>query len=144
VLKIFNLNGRMLQIRSNQMTTSTSTKQSVMRFELSKFQSGTLKLTCNSRVHEPQICIVNHDHSAVTHGLTLISSCKDRIKAISEKKNFQAQDSSSYFHENPCKATYPDCTKYSQVDRLAKKDSLGIDHHLHQNQSRRYFSKTCP
>jgi hypothetical protein len=29
------------------------------------FQFGTLKLTCNSRVHEQQIHIVNHDHSAV-------------------------------------------------------------------------------
>jgi hypothetical protein len=36
-----------------------------MSFELSGFQSNTMKLSCNSRVHEPQICIVIHDHYAV-------------------------------------------------------------------------------
>jgi hypothetical protein len=65
VLKIFNLNGGSLQIRSKRRTTDASTKQQGMSFELSEFQFGTLKLTCNSRVHEPHICIVNHDHSAV-------------------------------------------------------------------------------
>jgi hypothetical protein len=65
VLKIINLNCRSLQIRSKQRTTSKSTKQQEMSFELSEFQFGTLKLTCNLRVHEPQIRIVNHDHIAV-------------------------------------------------------------------------------
>jgi hypothetical protein len=36
-----------------------------MSFELSEFQPGTIKLTCNLIVHEPRIRIVNHDHSAV-------------------------------------------------------------------------------
>jgi hypothetical protein len=65
VLKIFNLNGRSLQIRSKHKITSTSTKQSGMSFELSEFQSSTLKQTSNMTMHEPHIRIVNHDHSAV-------------------------------------------------------------------------------
>jgi hypothetical protein len=36
-----------------------------MSSELSEFQSGTIKQTSNMRMHEPQIRIVNYDHSAV-------------------------------------------------------------------------------
>jgi hypothetical protein len=63
VLKIFNLNGSSLQIRSKQRTTIVGTKKCGMSFELSEFQSGTMKQTSNMRVNEPQIRIVNHDHS---------------------------------------------------------------------------------
>jgi hypothetical protein len=63
VLKIFNLNGSSLQIKSKQQTTSAGTQKCGMSFELSEFQSGTIKQTSNMRVNEPQIRIVNHDHS---------------------------------------------------------------------------------
>jgi hypothetical protein len=65
VLKIIYLNGRSLQVRSKQRTASASTSQQGTSFELSEFQLGTIKLTCNLRVHEPHICIVKHDHIAV-------------------------------------------------------------------------------
>jgi hypothetical protein len=65
VLKIFNLNGWSLQIRSKQGTSGASTKQCGIRFELSEFQPVSIKQTSNIRMHEPQICIVNHNHSAV-------------------------------------------------------------------------------
>jgi hypothetical protein len=45
---------------------STSNKQRGTSFDLSEFQFGAIKLTCNSRVHEPHIHIVNDDHRAVT------------------------------------------------------------------------------
>jgi hypothetical protein len=63
VFKILNLNDRNLQIRSKHRATSASTQKCGMSFELSKFQPGTIKQTSNMRVNEPQICIVNHDHS---------------------------------------------------------------------------------
>jgi hypothetical protein len=63
VFKIFNLNGSSLQIRSKQRTTSAGTQKCEMSFELSEFQSGTIKQTSNMRVNESQIHIVNHDHS---------------------------------------------------------------------------------
>jgi hypothetical protein len=63
VLKIFNLNDSSLQIRSKQRTTSASTQKCGTSFELSEFQSGTIKQTSNMRVNEPQIRIVNYDHS---------------------------------------------------------------------------------
>jgi hypothetical protein len=64
VLKIFNLNGSSLQIRFKQQTTSAGTQKCGMSFELSEFQSSTIKQTSNMRVNEPQIHIVNHDYSA--------------------------------------------------------------------------------
>jgi hypothetical protein len=63
VLKIFNLNGSNLQIRSKHRATSAGTQKCGTSFELSEFQPGTVKQPSNMRVNEPQICIVNHDHS---------------------------------------------------------------------------------
>jgi hypothetical protein len=63
VLKIFKLNGSSLQIRSKHRAISAGTQKCGMSFELSEFQSGTIKQTSNMRVNEPQICIVNHHHS---------------------------------------------------------------------------------
>jgi hypothetical protein len=37
-----------------------------------------------------------------------------------QNKNIQAQDSTSYFNDKPCEATYPDCIKNSQVWQLSK------------------------
>jgi hypothetical protein len=63
VLKIFNLNGSSLQIRSKHRATSAVTQKCGTSFELSEFQPGTVKQTSNMRVNESQIRIVNHDHS---------------------------------------------------------------------------------
>jgi hypothetical protein len=63
VLKIFNLNGSSLQIRSKHQTTSASTQKCGTSFELSEFQPGTVKQPCNMQVNEPHIHIVNHNHS---------------------------------------------------------------------------------
>jgi hypothetical protein len=63
VLNIFNLNGSSLQIRFKQWTTSAGTQKCGMGFDLSEFQSDTIKQTSNMRANEPQIHIVNHDHS---------------------------------------------------------------------------------
>jgi hypothetical protein len=63
VLKIFNLNGISLEIRFKQKTSGASTKQCGTSFELSEFQSDTIKKTCNMRMHEPQIRIANHESS---------------------------------------------------------------------------------
>jgi hypothetical protein len=65
MLKIFNLNGRSLQIRSKHRIASASTMQFEMSFELSEFQSDTIKQPSNMRMHELQICIVNHHHIVV-------------------------------------------------------------------------------
>jgi hypothetical protein len=62
VLKIINLNGHSLQIRSEHRTTSASTQKCGTSFELSEFQPSTIKQTSNMQVNEPQIRIVNHDH----------------------------------------------------------------------------------
>jgi hypothetical protein len=62
VLKILNLSGRSLQIRSKHRTTSASTQKCGTSFELSEFQPVTIKQTNNMRVNEAQIHIVNHDH----------------------------------------------------------------------------------
>jgi hypothetical protein len=72
VLKMLNLSGRSLQIRSKHQATSASTQKCEMSFELSEFQLDTIKQTSNMRVNEPQIRLVNHDHSTsitllVTH-----------------------------------------------------------------------------
>jgi hypothetical protein len=64
VLKILNLNGNNLQIRSKHRTSSTSIQKCGTSLELSEFQPGTVKQTSNMRVNEPQIRIVNHDYSA--------------------------------------------------------------------------------
>jgi hypothetical protein len=63
VLKILNLNGHSLQIRSKHRATSASAQKYGTSFELSEFQPGTVKQTSNMRVNESHICIVNHDHS---------------------------------------------------------------------------------
>jgi hypothetical protein len=63
VLKIFNLNGSSLQNRSKHRATSAGTQKCGTSFELSEFQPGTVKQPSNMRVNEPQIRIVNHDHS---------------------------------------------------------------------------------
>jgi hypothetical protein len=63
VLKIFNLNGSSLQIRSKHQATSAGTQKCGTSFELSEFQPGTVKQHSNMQVNEPQIYIVNHDHS---------------------------------------------------------------------------------
>jgi hypothetical protein len=62
VLKIFNLNGSSLQIKSKQRATSAGIQKCETSFELSEFQSGTIKQASNMRMHEPQIRIINHDH----------------------------------------------------------------------------------
>jgi hypothetical protein len=63
VLKILNLNGNSLQIRSKQRATSASTQKCGTTFELSEFQPSTIKQNINMWVYDPQIHIVNHDHS---------------------------------------------------------------------------------
>jgi hypothetical protein len=65
MLKIFNLNGSSLQIRSKQRISGASTKQCGMSFELSEFQSGTIKQASNMGMRKSQIRIVNHDHIAL-------------------------------------------------------------------------------
>jgi hypothetical protein len=65
MLKICNLNGSSLQIRSKQWTTSASTQKCGMSFELYEFQPSIIKQTSNMRVYELQIRIINHDHITV-------------------------------------------------------------------------------
>jgi hypothetical protein len=47
VLKIFNLNGRSLQIRSKHRTSNTSAQKGGTSLELPEFQPGTIKQTGN-------------------------------------------------------------------------------------------------
>jgi hypothetical protein len=63
VLKILNLNGSSLQIKSKRQTTSTGTQKCGTSLELSEFQPSTIKQTSNMRVYDSRIRIVNHDHS---------------------------------------------------------------------------------
>jgi hypothetical protein len=65
VLKIFNLNGSSLQIRSKQRATSAGIQKCGTSFELPEFQSGTIKQASNTGMDKPQIRLVNHDHIAL-------------------------------------------------------------------------------
>jgi hypothetical protein len=65
VLKILNLNGRNIQIRSKHRATSAITQKCGTSFELSEFQPGTIKQASNRRIHKPKIRIVDHYHFAV-------------------------------------------------------------------------------
>jgi hypothetical protein len=110
-------------------------------FELSEFQPGTIKQTSNSRVQKPQIYIVNHDHSSV-----ITWSDTHIIMHGSKRSNFRKALSSSrfsfLFSRKHCKVIYPDCKRYSQAQRLSRKDSRRIEHHLHQSQ--RCVAKAYP
>jgi hypothetical protein len=92
VLKIFNLNSSSLQIRSKQRTTSAGTQKCGMSFELSEFQSGTIKQTSNMRVNESHIRIVNHDHST---SITWLGT--HIIMHRSKRSNLRKELSSSRF-----------------------------------------------
>jgi hypothetical protein len=100
VLKIFNLNGSGLQIRSKQRTTSASTQKCGTSFELSEFQPGTVKQTSIMRVNESQICIVNHDRSTSVTCLGTHIIVRGSKRNNLKKKNSQAQDSTFCSHEN--------------------------------------------
>jgi hypothetical protein len=91
------------------------------------------------RVYEPQIRIVNHDHM-VWHSYHRVQIEETQ----SQKKHFQAQDSISCSHKKSCKATCLDCKGHSQSRQLSKKDSRGMNHRLHQSQTQRCVTKTCP
>jgi hypothetical protein len=144
VLKIFNLNGSSFQIRSKQRTTSADTQKCGTSFDLSEFQSDTIKQTSNIRVNESQICIVNHDHSTSITWLCTHIIVRGSKRSNLRKKNSQAQDSTFCSREKPYQATYLGCKDHFQVRRLAKKDPREMSHHLHQSQSRRCVTMTCP
>jgi hypothetical protein len=142
-LKIFNLNSRSLQIRSKQGTSSTSTKQRGTRFELSEFQFGTLKLTCNFRVHGSQIYIVNHDYSAViiwfdTHIIVHGSKRRNLRKII-----FQLKIQLFVLSKNLIKQLVLVAKGILKLNDSQERP-LGIDHHLYRSQSQRCGVKTCP
>jgi hypothetical protein len=90
VLKIINLNGSSLQIRSKQRATSASTQKcGTSFFELSAFQPSTISklATCECMSHiSAQLTMIILQ---LSHGLALISSCADRREAISEKSTFK-------------------------------------------------------
>jgi hypothetical protein len=84
VLKILNLNGSSLQIRSKHWATGASTQKCGMSLKLSEFQFGTMRQASNMRMHEPQIQIINHDHFAI---VTCLST--HIIVRGSERSNFR-------------------------------------------------------
>jgi hypothetical protein len=91
VLKIFNVNGSSFQIRSKQRTSGARTKQCGMSFELSEFQSDTIKQASHMRMHKPQIRIVNHDPFTVitwfgTHIIVHGSKSSDFIRSTFKLK----------------------------------------------------------
>jgi hypothetical protein len=93
MLKIFNLNGSSLQIRSKQRISGASTKQCGMSFELSEFQPGTIKQASNMGMRKSQIRIVNHDHIALitwfdTH-IIVHRSKRSNIRKRTLKLKFQ-------------------------------------------------------
>jgi hypothetical protein len=103
VLKIFNLNDKSLQIRSKQRAASASIKQRRTSFELSEFQFVTLKLTYNLRVHEPQIRIVHHDHSAVITWFATHMIMHGLKRGNLRKRIFQLKIQPFVFMENSTK-----------------------------------------
>jgi hypothetical protein len=92
VFKIFNLNDSNIQIRSKHQATSAGTQKCGMSFEFSEFQPGAVKQTSNMRVNEPQIRIVNHDHSTSVTWLGTYIIVRGSKRSNLRKKNFQAQD----------------------------------------------------
>jgi hypothetical protein len=140
VLKIFNLNGN----RSKQRTASASTQKCGTSFELSDFQSGTIKQTSNIRVNESHIRIVNHDQSTSITWLATHIIVRGSKRSNSEKKNSQAQDSTLCSREKPYQATCLGCKGHSQFRQLVKKDPHEIRHHLHRSCSQICAATTCP
>jgi hypothetical protein len=65
VLKTFNLNGRILQIRSKRRATSVGIEKCGTSFELSKFQPDNIKFTCHLSRNQAQVSVVNQGHIAV-------------------------------------------------------------------------------
>jgi hypothetical protein len=144
MLKILNLNGRSLQIRSKHRATSASTQKCGTSFELSEFQPGTVKQTSNLRVNELWIRIVNHDHSTSITWLGTHIIVRGSKRSNLRKKSSQAQDLTFYSHKKPYQATCLGCKDHFQVWRLAKKDPQEMSHHIHWSRSRRCAMKTCP
>jgi hypothetical protein len=68
-------------------------------FELSEFQPGIIKQTCNMRIQEPKIRIVDHDHIAVITWFDTHIIVHRSKRSNLRKKNFQAQDSTSCSHK---------------------------------------------
>jgi hypothetical protein len=91
VLKIFNLNGSSLHIRSKHRATSAGTQKCGMRFELSEFQRNTIKQASNTGMHKPQIRIVNHNHIALITWFGTHIIVRGSKKAISKESLFSSR-----------------------------------------------------
>jgi hypothetical protein len=125
VVKIFNLNGNSLQIRSKQWTSGANTKQCGMSCELSEFQSSTIKQASNMRMHETQIHIVNHGHFAIVTCLSTHIIMRGSKRSNFGKRILKLKIQLFIFTEDLIK----------QLVLVAKKDPRGMNHHLHRSQS---------
>jgi hypothetical protein len=70
-----------------------------------------------------------------SHGLALISSCKDQREAISEKALSCSR--LSFLISRKSLQRNLSCKGHSQVQRFSRNHSRAIDHHLHCSQSQR-------
>jgi hypothetical protein len=106
VLKIFNLNGSSLQIRSKQQTGGASTKQCGTSFELFESQPDTIKQASNTGMHKPQIRIISNTgmQAPSTYHMVWHSYHRAWIEERQfQKKHFLAQDSIFIRTENLAK-----------------------------------------
>jgi hypothetical protein len=144
MLKIFNLNGSSLQIRSKHRATSASTQKCGTSFELFEFQSGTIKQASNIRVNEPQIHIVNHNHSTSVTWLGTHIIMRGLKRSNLKKRTLRLKIQLFVLTKNLTKQSVLVVKSIFQVRRLAKKDLRGKSHHLHQSRSQRCAVMTCP
>jgi hypothetical protein len=84
------LRGSRVQLKFKLGTFQTNTQQQGTSFEFFEFHLGTLKLTCNLSVHNPQISIVHHDHITIFTWLSTHIIMIDQREAISAKEFFSS------------------------------------------------------
>jgi hypothetical protein len=103
-----------------------------MSFELSEFQPGMIKQTRNMRVHEPQICIVDHDHiAAITRfGTHIIVHGSKRSNF--RTRTFKLKIQLLVFIENLAKQIILIALLVLKFDDSHGKTQR-IDHHLHRS-----------
>jgi hypothetical protein len=142
VLNILNLNGSSLQIRSKQRATSAGTQKCGMSFELSKFQSGTIKQANNMRMHEPQIRIINHDHFAIVTWLSTHIIVFGSKRSNFRKSIFKFKIQFLVLTKDLAKQLVLIAKGILKLDNSQGKTFGGMNHHLHQ--SRRCVTMTCP
>jgi hypothetical protein len=101
-----------------------------MSFELSEFQSGTIKQASNMRMHKPQIHIVNHYHFAIITWFGIHIIMRGSKSSNFRRSTFKLKIQPFVFTKNLAKKLVLIAKGILKLDD-SKKDSWGMNHHLH-------------